>query len=553
MLETNKNRTLRYRAERFRQQAPKKNPIEITHIDGKPIAKTSGNRSRSFSAWPHRLPRPEDPTQRKALRNLAAFFILMLLLTIIARGAAGASLAAVTTTKSSSGEISESVRGTGKVSADGYLYLEAPEELTVRELLAAAGAALKEGDPILRFDPEEIRQRLDRKSIELKEKQLQLDKLLQETPTDSTTLAGAEQTLLWAQQDYADTKTKGDGQIAAAKQAVTDAKTALQAAQQYLNEWKNQPAATPAPSEESGVSAPESDGSLLEQAEAAVDTASANVSSAEAALKETESTVETELKAAAREIERAKQSLESAKTTAATQSQERENEQKQNSVEAEAARLDVEKLKEAITQLETLKTNEGILKAEKEGLVEKLPAIGDKTAEGTAIVTLADTSAGYEAELSVSRSDAEKLTVGGTAEIVKQTGYLYGSSQYEGKILSLSEPDESDMVKVKVSLPEGDFKQGDSLDIRLTSGSSVYDTCLPLGAIHSDSSGYFILVVDKQQTVLGSEEVLRKVPVTVRSTGDDGAAVEGAFTPDEKVVETSTKPVAEGDRVRVES
>jgi|GEM_PF-1763681 len=553
MHEINKNRTLRYRAERFRGQNPKKSPIEITHIDGKPIAKASG--SRSLSAWLRRLPRPQDPTQKKALRNLAVFFILMLLLTIIARGTASASLAAVTTTKSSAGDISESVRGTGKVSADGYLYMEAPEELTVRELLAAAGAALKAGDPVLRFDPEEVQQKLDRKNIELKEKQLQLEKLLQETPTDDSTLRGAEQSLQWAEQDYADAKTKGDKQIAAAKQAVTDAKAELQRAQRYLEELKNQPAATPAPSEESGVSQPETEdnGGLLRQAEAAVNTAAANVDSAETALKDTEGAVETELKTAARAIETAKQSLESARTTGATQSQEKENQQKQNSIEAETARLDIEKLKAAVTQLETLKANEGILKTEKEGLVEKLPAIGDRTAQGEALVTLADTSGGFEAELSISRSDAKKLSVGGKAEVVKQTGYMYGSSLYEGTILSISEPDESDMVKVKVSLPEGDFKLGDSLDVRLTSSSSSYDCCLPLAAIRSDSNGYFILVVDKRQTVLGSEEVLRKVPVTVRSTGDDSAAVEGAFSPDDKVVQTSTKPVAEGDRVRVES
>lgn len=556
MLENNRTRTAGYRAERFRRQVPKKNPIEITHIDGKPVSKMARTGGSGLAGWLRRFPRPEDPTQKKALRNLALFFVLMLLLTMIARGTASASLAEVTTAKVSSGEITESVRGTGKVSADGYLYIEAPEELTVKEVLAAAGAALKPGDPLVRFDTQEIIEKLDRKNIELKEKQLQLDKLLQETPSDNTTLTGAEQQLRWAEQDYATAKEKTDKQIAAAKQAVTDAKAELQAAQNYLNELKNKPAATPAP-EESGVSEPApdpaDDGSLLEQAQAAVNTAEATVSSAEAALRETESAADTELKSAARAIETAKQSLESARITSSTQSQEKENQKKQNAVEAETARLDIEKLKAAIAQLETLKGAEGILKAEKEGIVEKLPAVGDKTAAGTAVVTAADTSGGFEAELSVSRSDAEKLSAGGKAEIAKQTGYMYGSTQYEGTILSISEPDESDMVKVKVKLPEGDFKQGDSLDIRLTSSSSTYDMCLPLAAIHSDSAGYFVLVVDRQQTVLGSEEVLRKVSVTVRSTGDDSAAVEGALLPDDNVVQSSTKPVAEGDRVRVAS
>lgn len=351
MHEINRNRTLRYRAERFRGEASKKNPIEITHIDGKPIAKATG--SRSLAGWFRRLPRPEDPTQKKALRNLAVFFILMLLLTMIARGTASASLAEVTTTKSSSGEINESVRGTGKVSADGYLYIEAPEELTVKEILASAGAALKIGDPIVRFDAEEVQQKLDRKNIELKEKQHQLDKLLQEAPTDNTTVTGAEQSLRWAEQDYAEAQEKGNQKIAAAKQAVTTAKEELQAAQRHLDGLKNQPTATPAPPEESGVSEPAPDtddnSSELEKAQAAVNTASANVNSAEAAVKDTESTVDAELKAAARTIETAKKTLESARITAATQSQEKENTKKQNSIEAETVRLDIEKLKTAIT------------------------------------------------------------------------------------------------------------------------------------------------------------------------------------------------------------
>ncbi len=550
MHESNRDKTQRYRAGRFKQE---KKSVQITHIDGKPIEKTM--EKHYFIGRLRRLPKPKDITQKKALRNLAMFLLLMLLLTLIALGTADASLARVTTIDLSAGEIMESFRGTGKVSADGFIYVDVPAELSVREVLTTPGAALKAGDGLIRFDAEEIAQSIEMKNIELKEKQHQLDTLMQDSPTDNTTLAGAERALSWAEQDYADAKKEGNQLIAAAKQVLAGAKDELEVARMRLEELKNNASASLLMQEDSDISESETESEstgLIEQAEAAVIAAEEKVKNAQAMLADAENAAAEKLKAAARAIENAEQSLESARIAATVQSQEKENRQKQNLIEAETMRLDAEKLKETIAWLEALKVNGGILKTEKEGIAEKLPAANDKAEIGAALVTLADTSGGFEAELSVSRDEAERLSVGGRADIVKQTGYMYGGEQYEGKILSISGPDENAMARVRVGLPEGDFKQGESLDIRLISGSKVYNSCLPLAAIHSDSAGHFILVLDKHQTVLGDEEVLRKIPVTVVSSGDGSAAVEGAFSYDDRVLLNSTKPVAEGDRVRVE-
>ncbi len=549
MHEINRNRSLQYRAGHFGQE--KKNTVRITHIDGKSIAKVKKSANMEK---PRRFHLPEEPTQRRALRNLGVFFVMMILLTIISRGTADASLARITTTNATSGEIIESVRGTGKVSADGYIYVEAKEELTVKEVLATTGANLKAGEPLLQFDNDEINEKLELKNIELKEKQNQLDKLTHETPTDNTALEMARKTLSWAENDYAEVKENGNKQVSNAKQAMSNAKEELQAAKQHLEDVKTQAKSVPVTMIEDDISEPasEADNSgLIEEAQAAVELAEENLRSAETALIETENAAKENLKAAERAIETARNSLESMGISAAVQSQEKENQAKQDSVEAEAVRLELDKINGVIAWLNALKAENGIIKAEREGIVEALPETGDKSSADTALVTLADISGGFEAEMSVSDADAERLSLGGTADIVEQTG-MYGSNRYEGKVLSISEPDESGMVKVKVSLPEGNFEQGDSLDIRLVCGSSNGSTILPLAAVRSDTAGHFVLVVDSKQTVLGSEEVLRKIPITVLSTGDTSVSVEGALSPNDDVVLSSRKPVGDGDRVRIE-
>ena len=75
--------------------------------------------------------------------------------------------------------------------------------------------------------------------------------------------------------------------------------------------------------------------------------------------------------------------------------------------------------------------------------------------------------------------------------------------------------------------------------------------CLPATAIQTDSSGMFVYLVEERATLLGIQNVLIRLPVTVEAQGDGMAAVSGSISG--QVVTGADKPLSEGSWVRVAS
>ena len=81
--------------------------------------------------------------------------------------------------------------------------------------------------------------------------------------------------------------------------------------------------------------------------------------------------------------------------------------------------------------------------------------------------------------------------------------------------------------------------------------SKTVKVCLPLSAIHEDTSGKYVLTVEERPGILGTEKVAVRIPVTVVDYNSEKAAVEGALYLDSQVIISSKRPIGEGDRVRM--
>lgn len=531
----------------------KPNPIIITHLDGVEIK--SKNTSPELAKEKgggllNMMPKGGDARQKRAIKNIFTFLAFMLVFTIIARGTTAAAMPEVSTTTLSTKEIVDSVRGHATVTAGGKKDIKLIDGLTVDEVYASTGQNVEIGESILRLNLADIADKLAREEAKLEELQHKLEVLRQSSPRDSTSITQAQNALAWAQQDYCDTEEKYDKLIKAAEKELEIAKNnaaAFNASAQAFEEdagnsllepeLESNPSPTPTPAPTpKPTSPPEPDqGMSEEEARKALDDLKAQKAEA--------------LKMSAREIENARQHLISAQTGEAKISQDENNTREQKQIDAEVVELDISKQKALIAELEALKNSSGEVRSTVNGGVVSVPEAGTKTTEASA-VSFSDTGVGYEAELNLPESDAEKLQTGGTAEVAYTGGSIYEYPVVEGTIREVGEADENKMCKVKISLPQREWKQGEAVEVRMVREKQVSHSCVPLSAVRSDSESSFVLIVESKQTVLGAQNTLVKVPVTVKLIGDEGAIIEGAVSYEDRIVEQSSRSVSEGDRVR---
>ena len=109
---------------------------------------------------------------------------------------------------------------------------------------------------------------------------------------------------------------------------------------------------------------------------------------------------------------------------------------------------------------------------------------------------------------------------------------------------------ESDRAQFTVSGSQ--WKVG-TATITVTTTSGESGLCLPATAVNSDNTGDFIYLVETKNTVLGVQNVLVQLPVTVEERGDGVVRVSGALDGKEQIVSASNKPLSAGAQVRVDA
>lgn len=485
--------------------------------------------------WKHLAPKITDEKQKRAGKNIIVFFALMLILTIVARGMSGATYAQVKTQTPSKAEIVEVVKGSATVQSSEVNEVKLETGLKVSKLFVSVGQAVKAGDEILRYDLETISEEVKKLEGELTTKEIDLsEKKLPKADLELLTKS-AQKTLDGHIEEYNSTKSTGEGKISSAQQDVNAATSRLENAKAELQSAINH---IPEPDELP------MDISVFEQA----------VSQAEEELQTAKTQLETEktqmndsLKSLDKQIEEARESLEKAKKSDQQTKNQDEIDVRRKNLEIENLEKEINETREKIAKYKTIVESTGVVKAEQDGTIKKLPEEGETTLEG-AIYSITNQAGSFEAEAMLSKDNAKKLKPGAKVDIEKGTGYY--KDYYEGEIVSLSAPDENDQVTAKIKLPQGKWESGESINIQAVQKRETYETCVPLSALNSRQDGYFVLVIEQRSTILGTENVLVEYPVTVLAKDNEKAAVEGGIWQTPVVIE-STKPITTGDRVRV--
>lgn len=101
--------------------------------------------------------------------------------------------------------------------------------------------------------------------------------------------------------------------------------------------------------------------------------------------------------------------------------------------------------------------------------------------------------------------------------------------------------------------PWDDCRWNQQGTVSIQKKTQEYNCCVPVEALVCQSGNYYCRVVTEEQTILGKEQVIEEIPVTVVEKDANYAYVTGDIFEESVIVTDYNKAIAEGDRVRVVS
>lgn len=240
-----------------------------------------------------------------------------------------------------------------------------------------------------------------------------------------------------------------------------------------------------------------------------------------------------------RELETLVIALEDAKNQDKLDSQTNDIDVKAKHEEIEAQKLTVEKLKKNDSEKE--------IKTDYAGTVSQINVkIGDSVLpdETAAVIDMSDE--GYTMTVSVEAEKTKKIKAGISADVLNDWSNSIKADLVE--IKNDNQNKKNRILKFKIS---GDVNSGDALSVSIPCSTGRYDTIIPKSALNEDSNGKFVLVVTSKSSPLGNRYFAQRVDVEVLASDEVSCAVQGSLNMGDYVITTSSKPVKDGDQVKM--
>lgn len=549
--------------------------------------------------------------QVKAIKALAGFLILMFLLTILSRAADALTIAKVTASAATGGVISHNIETDGNITPNKDIAISTSADIKIASVEATEGKTVKKGDVLIQLDLDDLKTKLLKAQKDLAVAQATAsDKKANKAIEADNKARSLERTY----EDYNQTISDADDAVSKAKDNMSEAWNAYNDYKKNHNNNTDNTDTTVSDSLQKTVeekqeaydkAVDELDGvekhieadvqeeirsekdkgvklsladeqkirekvnalpenvSLLKNANDKVDKAKDALSEAENALSayneqqnnNSSASYDEQLKALYDDYKSKEEAYDEAikqrKSTIQSADRSLEDANTPESVDTASALTENDDLQEkqlAVDKLQKVMDAGGKVTAPSDGLVTKVNATtGEATTEDTAI-RISDQSAGYKFTATLDKSDAKFL-----AKDDKVTLDLGNGTSVEGlKIQSIDvSQEDKNSYELTVSIPAKVKKIGTIATLKVEKASKKYDTCVPLTALHSDGDKYYVYVINEKDTILGTETAVDKVQVEILDKNNEQAAIDGAFSWDQKFVLTSSKTLRDGDRVRL--
>lgn len=552
--------------------------------------------------------------QVKAVKALAGFLILMFLLTILSRAADSLTIAKVTASAATGGVISHNIEVDGNITPNKDIAISTSANIKIASVEATEGKTVKKGDLLIQLDPADLKKKLLQAQKELQvakatasdkkaNEAIAADtksKSLQRTYEDyNQTVADANDSVSKAKSDMneawnayntyknsnsnsgeTDTtvsdslkKTVEEKQLAYDK-AVTnldgvekdiEADVQKEIEKASVNESGNPITLTQEEKQKirEQVNARPENVSLLQNANDQINTAKDALTEAENALSayneqqnnsssasydEQLKTLYNDYKAKEEAYNEAVKQRQSTIQSANRTLEDAKAPENVDTATALTANDDLEEKQLAVDELQKVMDVNGKITAPSDGLITKVNVTtGETTTEDTAI-RISDQSAGYKFTATLDKASAKYLS-----KDDKVTLDLGNGTTVEGLMVQSIDvsAEDKNSYELTVSIPAKVKKLGSIATLKVEKASKKYDTCVPLGALHSDGDKYYVYVINEKDTILGTETAVDKVQVDILDKNNEQAAIEGSFSWGQKFVLTSSKTLRNGDRVRL--
>jgi membrane fusion protein, multidrug efflux system len=195
-------------------------------------------------------------------------------------------------------------------------------------------------------------------------------------------------------------------------------------------------------------------------------------------------------------------------------------------------------------------TSYATLKADKAGIVTAVMGEpGQVVSPGQAVIALAEAGE-VEVAIGVPEQDAGRLTVGQRADIALWSGSGNGTGKSaEGRIREIAgQADAASRtyaIRVAVANPPQTMRLGMTATVAMRIDGEHAAMVVPLTALTEADGSPVVFVVDTEK------KTVRRTPVTVAGTADDGVRVAGGLSPGDVVVTAGVQFLRDGMRVRL--
>ncbi len=210
--------------------------------------------------------------------------------------------------------------------------------------------------------------------------------------------------------------------------------------------------------------------------------------------------------------------------------------------------LDIEDKKRTIQKLKDEYAKGDEITAPSDAVVLAINADEGQQTGSQAVMSLTGGSFCLEAE--IDEEDLKYLEMGDKAKVYMPAEYRPVETAKVTGIKRLT-GDKSGKVLLTATLSKEEYEYGMNARLEIGKSSQKYQKLIPLNALRKDGDSDFVLVVEKQQTILGEELVAGKRPVTIIEKDSGYAAVSGLSDDENGIIISSNKPIVAGDIVRL--
>lgn len=485
--------------------------------------------------------------KQKGIKYCVVFTAVFFVCFLVARGIYGALLVTVQTETPSYKNLAHQVNADGVFVAAERKAVYGEPGLRIGKMLVKTGERVQAGAPLFQYDLEDLEKIVEEKEYELKRLEVELETMaynnsIQESEKEKQR-ERAEEDLAGAQSDFSYSCSLAEEKLKQAQneKAAFPGKSEYVRAQKELDEGYQTRLAKLEEARAAGEKVSDLkkelkqyEKELKEMLEAQWEQKNAEL---EQAVKEYESNLESVKRQNSQNVNQAKRALEDAKGETAKESSYTLN-------QMEAKRLSGE-----LERYRSILEAEGLVTSEIEGSVLDIPAAESERVQDSALLWLADLEEGTYFEAVISRENKKYVNVGDEITI-KRTA---DGSSLTGKIVSVRKDDKEEQYTVQAVLAEGEAGITENGSMELVKKAEKSRLAVPLSALRKENGKYFVYTVSQQNTILGSEWVVRKTEVTVEDKNESYATVgEGSLSEQDLLVTYSEKNVKEGDVVRLQ-